>query len=156
MIAAAVAALALAAPCHTAGAAPFVLPDNVCTPGRFVRLTRQQACTSKDRPSLSAADRRRILTRYGIPAASWSGASGELDHRQPFFAGGTTDPANVWPERGPATGNPKDALENYARRRLCTGRPHPMSLRTVHIIFAGNWVAYYRFYVLGVGPRPAS
>jgi hypothetical protein len=93
---------------------------------------------------------------YGIPAASWSGASGELDHRQPFFAGGTTDPANVWPERGPATGNPKDALENYARRRLCTGRPHPMSLRTVHIIFAGNWVAYYRFYVLGVGPRPAS
>jgi hypothetical protein len=151
MIAAALAALAFAAPCHTSGAAPFSLPDNTCTKGAFVRLTKAQACASKDRPSLTAADRRRILANYGI--TSWTGASGELDHRQPVWSGGLTVVGNIWPERG-SIPNAKDALENYTRRRVCTGRPHPMSLRTVHIIFAGNWVAYYRFYVLGVGPRP--
>jgi hypothetical protein len=151
MIAAVLAAFALAAPCSTTGKAPFTQPDSVCTPGSYVRLTKAQACTSKDRPTLPAADRRRILARYGI--TTWTGASGELDHRQPFWAGGLTTPSNVWPERGPLP-NAKDALENYTRRRVCTGRPHPMSLRTVHIIFAGSWVAYWRFYVLGVGPRP--
>ncbi len=155
MLATALTTLALAASCHTHGTVPFAMPDNVCTPGRYVALTKAQACTSKDRPTLHAADRRRILSNYGIDPASWSGASGELDHRQPFFAGGTTDPANVWPQRG-ALPNPKDALENYARRRLCTGKPHPMSLRTVHVIFAGNWIAYYRFYIAGIGARPES
>jgi hypothetical protein len=148
VIATALAALALAAPCHTAGAAPLVLPDNVCTPGRFVRLTRQQACTSKDRPSLPAADRRRILTRYGIPLASWSGASGELDHKIPFALGGTTTPANVWPERGPIP-NPKDRLEAFIIRRVCAGKPHPMRLRTARLIFQTNWVVWYRQYGLG-------
>jgi hypothetical protein len=153
MIAAALAALALAAPCHTSGKAPLTQPDSVCTPGSFVRLTKAQACVSKDRPGLPAADRRRILTNYGIDPAAWSGASGELDHRQPVWSGGLTTVANIWPQRGPLP-NAKDALENYTRRRVCTGRPHPMSLRTVHIIFAGSWLAYYRFYVLGIGPRP--
>jgi hypothetical protein len=155
MIAAALAALALAAPCHADNAVPFTLPDNRCTPGRFAVLTKAQACTPKDRPGLPVADRRRILTNYGIDPKAWTGASGELDHRQPVWSGGLTVVGNIWPERG-GIPNAKDALENYTRRRVCTGKPHPMSLRTVHIIFAGSWLAYYRFYVLGVGPRPAS
>ena len=148
MIPAVLAALALAAPCHTHGTAPLTLPDNHCTKGAFAPLTKAQACAPKDRPTLPAAERRRILTRYGINPASWTGASGELDHRQPFWAGGLTTAANVWPERG-GIPNAKDRLEDYTRRRVCKGLPHPMSLRTVHVIFAGNWLAYFRFYGLG-------
>src|SRR6186997_710708 len=113
--------------CHTLGAAPMVAPDNGCTPGAYDRITLTQACVSKARPALPAADRRRILARYGVP--NWTGADGELDHRQPFFLGGRTNVANIWPERGTIP-NPKDKLEAYVYRRVCHGSPHPMRIRT--------------------------
>lgn len=141
-----IATLLTIAACHVGGHAPFVTPSNICTPGSYVRLTRAQACVSKNRPDLPAADRRWIVTRYGVP--NWSGTAGELDHRQPFWSGGRTDRSNVWPEPG-AIPNAKDRLETYTRNRVCLGKPHPMRLQTVHRIFAGNWVAYYRFYGLG-------
>jgi hypothetical protein len=98
------------------------------------------------RPSLPAAERRAILSNYGVP--TFNGTTGELDHRQPLALGGTTDRRNVWAEVGPIP-NPKDRLEAYVFRRVCKSLPHPMSLRTAHAIFAGNWVAYFRFYGLG-------
>lgn len=139
------AATSHAAPRCLVGKPPFQAPIHACTPGHWTRLTTSQACAAKDRPNLPAADRRSILTRYGL--TTWTGAQGELDHLQPFWAGGTTDALNVWPERGPATNNPKDRLENYLRRRVCV--LHTMSLATVHRIFATNWVAWYRWYGLG-------
>jgi hypothetical protein len=110
-----------------------------CTPGRYALLTRAQACTSKDRPSLSAADRRAILAKYGVPG--WSGRDGELDHMVPFWAGGRTNAANVWPEPGTIP-NLKDRLENYAYRAVCLDRT--MSLQQVRRVFRGDWRVYYR------------
>lgn len=135
-------ALALATmACHVGGHVPFVRPDNVCTPGRYERLSRQQVCTHKERPALSEADRRWILTRYGVPG--WSGRDGELDHRVPFFLGGTTDRRNIWPEpeRVP---NTKDRLEFYIYARVCVR--HTMRVRTARLIFLADWVASYRKY----------
>jgi hypothetical protein len=136
-----IAALLATAACHITGAAPYLRPDNQCTPGDYDRLPITQVCTSKDRPSLPAADRRRILARYGL--ATWSGADGELDHRVPFFLGGRTNVANIWPERGPIP-NVKDRLEFYVYRRVCAD--HTMRVRTARLIFLGDWVASFQKY----------
>lgn len=134
---------AMAAPsCHTYGVAPFFEPDNGCTPGSFVSLTRAEVCTPKDRPTLLVATRRRILANYGY--VTWTGANGELDHRVPFFLGGRTEAANVWPEPG-AIPNIKDHLENYARNRICLW--HTMRVRTAVLMFLGNWVPYWQQYI---------
>jgi hypothetical protein len=135
-------ALLITAACHITGPAPFLRPDNQCTPGAYDHLTVTQVCTSKDRPTLPAADRRRILTRYGL--AAWAGTDGELDHRVPFFLGGRTNVANLWPERGPIP-NTKDRLENYVRRRICID--HTMRVRTARLIFLSDWVTYAQRYL---------
>lgn len=134
-------ALLATATCHVMVSHGLPAPDNGCTPGSFDRLTRQQACAPKTRPTLKAADRREILAEYGVP--NWTGADGELDHRQPFWAGGRTEPANVWPERG-SIPNAKDRLESYVYRRVCTGKPRPMRLRTARRVFAADWRHAYR------------
>ena len=71
--------------------------------------------TPVNRPRRSATMAFRA-TRYGF--TSWSGKTGELDHRIPFFLGGETNVSNLWPETGPIP-NRKDALECYVRDRIC-------------------------------------
>jgi hypothetical protein len=151
MIATVFTALTLAASCHAHGPVPFVAPDNTCTPGQYLRLSRAQVCASKDRPSLRAAVRRRVLANYGVPG--WKGANGEIDHRVPFFLGGTTTVGNLWPEAGPdprVGQNPKDRLEEYVRRRVCTStqtRPRgTMSVGSARRIFLSDWRFAYRWY----------
>ena len=53
----------------------------------------------KERPTVPAAVKREVLTRYGF--TFWSGETGEIDHRVPFFLGGQTNVSNLWPEAGP-------------------------------------------------------
>jgi hypothetical protein len=127
------------------GAGQFTAPSAACTPGAYEHLSVAAACTPKDRPSLPAAERRKILHRYGL--ISWSGAMGELDHRQPFWSGGYTNAVNVWPQRG-LIPNLKDRLEAYVRRRVCDRKPQPMMLRTAHAIFAADWRAAFFYYGL--------
>lgn len=137
-----IATLLTIAACHVGGHAPLVTPDNACTPGAYRRLAVTQVCTSKDRPYLPVAERRAILANYGVPA--WTGVNGEIDHRVPFYLGGTTDRANLWPEVG-AIPNAKDRLENYTRIRVCV--QHTMRVRTAIRIFLGDWVHAYRAYI---------
>jgi hypothetical protein len=125
------------------GHAPFTAPDNACTPGSTAHLTVAQACVTKPRPSVPAAVRREVLRRYGV--LNWDGSRGEIDHRQPFWSGGRTNVSNLWLESGPPTGNPKDALENYTRRRVCVART--MRLSTVHRIFSTDWRVWWRRYI---------
>lgn len=143
-LAAFVVAASIGSPCH-ADIARDGLPEadrlRGCTPGAYVSLGRAAACTSKDRPTLKAADRREILRRYGVP--DWSGRDGELDHLVPFWLGGKTTPRNIWPEPG-AIPNKKDRLEDYTRRRVCVA--HSMRVRTARRIFTADWRVYYRRY----------
>jgi len=138
------AAILATAACHVGGHAPYVTPDNTCTPGSYTRLTRQQACTPKTRPTLPAADRRWIVTRYGVP--NWTGKDGELDHRVPFFLGGNTNRRNIWPEVG-SIPNTKDRLEFYVHRRVCDRKPYPMRVTTAVRLFLADWVHAYRVYL---------
>jgi hypothetical protein len=155
MIAAALAALALAAPCHTTGTPPFTAPSNACTPGAFVRKTHADVCDGDTvRPTLPAAERRAILANYGVP--TFSGATGEIDHRVPLVLGGVTDRRNLWPEAEVAGQNPKDKLEFRLYRRVCFNDPHPMRVRTAVRVFLADWRAGFMYYVLGIGPRPAT
>jgi len=135
------AAILATAACHVGGHAPFLRPDETCTPGAFRSLPLAQVCRHKERPSLPAAQRRFILVSYGVP--SFGGDDGELDHRVPFFLGGTTDRRNMWPEAGPRP-NPKDDLETYVRQRVCMKRT--MRLGTARALFEADWVAAYRRY----------
>jgi hypothetical protein len=135
----------LAASACLMGSGQYTAPITVCTPGAYVHLSTAAVCATKDRPSLPAVERRKILARYGRTA--WTGRDGELDHLQPLFLGGTTDARNIWPQRGPVP-NPKDALENYVRWRVCLRRPYPMSVRYAHRIFATNWMVWYFHYGL--------
>lgn len=92
---------------------------------------------------MPAAVKREVLTRYGF--TSWSGETGEIDHRVPFFLGGQTTVSNLWPEAGPIP-NRKDALEHYVRNRICV--KGTMRVRTAVRIFLGDWVTYSRRYGL--------
>jgi hypothetical protein len=127
--------------CHVAGTAPFLRPDGDCTPGAHAKLTPAQVCVHKRRPSLRAAEKRSILASYDVPG--FANDDGELDHRVPFFLGGTTDRRNIWPEAG-ARPNPKDDLEQYVRQRVCVDGT--MRVRTARGIFRSDWVAAYRRY----------
>jgi hypothetical protein len=128
--------------CALAGSGNFTVPDDHCTPGATARLARTQACQHRDRPTLPAADRRWILSAYGVPG--WTGRDGELDHRIPFFLGGRTDRLNIWPERG-SIPNPKDRLESYVWRRVCVRRT--MRPSTARALFRRDWRIAYRRYV---------
>jgi len=125
--------------CHVNGSGAFTAPDNACTPGAYRVLSRSAVCTPKDRPGLSAADRREVLSGYGVPG--WSGKSGELDHRVPVFLGGLTVEDNIWPERG-SIPNRKDALEVLVRRRVCVDRT--MRVRTAVRLFLADWRHAYQ------------
>jgi hypothetical protein len=75
-LAAFVIAASSGAPCHVDVAPGDGLPEadriRGCTPGRYVALSRAEACASKDRPSTPAAARTmRLRTARRIFAADW-------------------------------------------------------------------------------------
>jgi hypothetical protein len=120
--------------CHAAGAGALIRPDDGCTPGTFDALSRAAACVHKTRPSLPAAERRRIARQYGY--RSWSGRDGELDHRVPFFLGGRTEEDNLWPEPG-AIPNAKDRVERDVYERVCVRGS--MTVDEGRRVFLGDW-----------------
>lgn len=130
------------ASCHVKGSGRFVRPDDRCTPGTFDALSREQACRHKQRPSLSAAEKRRITRQYGF--GRWSGRRGELDHRVPFFLGGRTEEDNLWPQRGRRP-NTKDRLEFAVHARVCDAGS--MTVEQARSVFLGDWTEAYARYV---------
>lgn len=124
------------APCHIRGSGDFIRPDNFCTPGTFDRLSRSQVCIHKERPSLSAAEKRRIFQQYGF--SSWTGSNGEIDHRVPFFLGGRTGEDNLWPQPGKRP-NAKDLVESRVYRNVCT--KGTMSVEQAVAAFQRDWTA---------------
>jgi hypothetical protein len=147
MIAAALAALALAAPCDLHGAQPFTFPDAACSPGVIAHVpSKAEACTPSLHPrdDVSKALRRRVIARYGLDPATFKG---EADHVEPVWLLGRSVLGNLAPEPGPIR----------LFRRVCFSDPLPMRPVTAVRIFRNvNWLPAFEYYVLGVGPRPAS
>jgi hypothetical protein len=133
--------------CHVRGSGLYVLPDPACTPGATnpavtQATTDQTICvsgwTSTVRPPESDTEplKRQQMEAYGDtgPISTY-----EEDHLIPMELGGSpTSPENLWPEPG-ASPNPKDAVENAAKRAVCAAR---ISLAAAQQDIASNWIAF--------------
>ena len=141
--------------CHVRGTGLYVLPDPACTPGVTNPEVTQadissticaSGWTATIRPPESYTEPLKLdqIAAYG---ETGSVSSYEEDHLISLELGGSPrDPRNLWPEPGPSP-NPKDAVENAARRAVCDGQ---MSLASAQQEIASNWIALGQ--QLGVTP----
>ena len=132
--------------CRASGSGVDVLPDPRCTPGALNPAVTPATIagticatgwTSTVRPPERVTE---ALKRSQMEAYGYTGRIGsyEEDHLVPLELGGApADPRNLWPEPG-ASPNPKDRVEDAARRAVCDGR---MALAAAQRAMAGNWVA---------------
>ena len=132
--------------CHARGTGQYVLPDPACTPGAVnPAVTQATMATTICRPGWTATVRPpesytepikiRQIVAYGEPGAL---GGYEEDHLIPLELGGAPSAvANLWPEPG-ASPNPKDAVEDAARRAVCDGA---MSLTAAQQAMATDWIA---------------
>jgi hypothetical protein len=132
--------------CRVRGSGLYVLPDPVCTPGATNPGVTQadissticaSGWTTTVRPPESYTEPLKLeqIAAYG---ETGSVSSYEEDHLISLELGGSPrDPRNLWPEPG-ASPNPKDAVENAARRAVCDGQlPLVMAQQEI----ASNWIA---------------
>jgi hypothetical protein len=89
------------------------------TPGAVIPSTGVCSTSYNPRKSLSAADKRKVLAAYGIPPGT---PIAEWDHLEARWAGGRSDPFNVWPMVSVADKRRKDALEESLYRAVCKTR----------------------------------
>jgi hypothetical protein len=90
------------------------------TPGAVIPSTAGVCSTSYNpRRELTVAQKRHVLAAYGIPLGT---RIKEYDHLEPRWAGGRSDPSNVWPEVDPAEVARKDALEDHDYRAVCVSK----------------------------------
>lgn len=119
------------------------LPDSSLTPGAVSAVTADELCNGV-RPSrlVSESVRRDVLRAYGmdgVPAANY-----ELDALITPELGGSTDPANLWPQRyhSPVwNARVKDELEELLPRLVCSNQ---LTLAQAQREIAADWIAAYK------------
>ena len=135
--------------CHAIGSGLYSRPDPACTPGALNPAVSQatidrticvEGWTDTVRPPESVTEREKAasLAAYGDtgPLSAY-----EYDHFVPLELGGATnDPRNLWPEPGDSP-NPKDAVEDELRQKVCDGR---LSLAQAQREIVTNWVSLAR------------
>lgn len=119
------------------------LPDQALTPGAVSTLTAAELC-SGSRPSrvVTAATRDRVLRSYRMEQVHAS--EYELDALVTPELGGTTEPANLWPQRYASplwTAHVKDELERLLPALVCRGE---IDLARAQRDLATDWVAAYQ------------
>jgi hypothetical protein len=135
--------------CHVRGTGAYVLPDPRCTPGAVNPVVTQATIhrticvsgwTATVRPSSSYTSRLKVQQMY-LYGDRGSPSLYEEDHFIPLELGGSPASAkNLWPEYGRIP-NPKDAVENAAKRAVCGGR---MSLVAAQRAMVANWITFGR------------
>lgn len=146
--------------CHVRGTGLYVLPDPACTPGAtnpdvtqadIATTICSSGWTATIRPPESYTEPLKLqqMSAYGDTAPV---SSFEEDHLISLELGGSPrDPRNLWPEPG-ASPNPKDAVENAARRAVCNGT---MSLAAAQQGIASNWISLGEQLGVTTGTAPA-
>ncbi len=134
------------------------LPIATLTPGAVSPLTAAELCAGA-RPSrvVDEAVRQRVLHEYGMEQVSQEAY--ELDALITPELGGTTERANLWPQRYAApvwNAYVKDALEQHLVQMVCTEQ---IDLAQAQREIATDWVAAYKRHFatdapLHVGQRP--
>jgi hypothetical protein len=108
------------------------------TPGAVIPST-SGVCQANYNPrkELSAKDKRQVLAAYGIPPGTHVA---EWDHLYARWAGGRSDPSNVWPMVSVADKRRKDALEEQLYRAVC-------KTKTLHLAEARRRLkSYWRWW----------
>lgn len=119
------------------------LPESTLTPGAVAPLTANELCNGV-RPSrlVTESVRQDVLRAYGmtgVPAASY-----ELDALITPELGGSTDPANLWPQRfhSPVwNARVKDELEELLPRMVCANE---ITLAQAQQEIASDWIGSYK------------
>ncbi len=122
-----------------------VLPQASLTPGAVSTLTAAELCNGV-RPSRLVTDsvRRQVLRAYQMEQAPAAGY--ELDALITPELGGSTDPANLWPQhyRSPVwNARVKDELERVLPEMVCR---HQITLAQAQQEIATDWIAAYKRY----------
>jgi len=124
-------------------AADISLPLSTLTPGAVSALTAAELCAGI-RPSRLVPDatRQHVLNVYGMQHVSHR--SYELDALITPELGGTTEAANLWPQRYESpvwNARVKDELEELLPAMVCNRQ---LDLATAQRAIATDWVAAYR------------
>ncbi|MBM3784941.1 MAG: hypothetical protein FJW30_11310 [Acidobacteria bacterium] len=119
------------------------LPDSALTPGVARAASAAEVCALPDGEFQATQEQaRRVFAAYRINRPK--PRQYEVDYLITPALGGAADIANLWPqpyEEGVWTARVKDALEDYLRGQVCTGR---MELTTAQKEIAANWVEAYQ------------
>lgn len=131
-------------------------PDSRLTPGATRSISVEQVCAAPDdddSPAVSVQLASQVFEEYGIrqprPKAY------ELDYLITPRLGGASDVRNLWPQpytNGVWTAHIKDALEDYLRAQVCSGK---IDLATAQHEIASDWISAYRKYFHTNRPLPA-
>ena len=129
------------------------LPVASLTPGAVAPLTSAELCAGT-RPSRVVTEivRRQVLAGYGMEQAPPE--TYELDALVTPELGGTTEPANLWPQpyHSPVwNAHVKDALEELFSGAVCADR---MPLQQAQQEIATDWVAAYQHHFQTATPIP--
>jgi anti-sigma factor RsiW len=127
------------------GARSGALPEPALTPGAVTQLTTAELCNGV-RPSRIVTEdvRQQVLRAYGMERVS--SAAYELDALVTPELGGSTDPANLWPQRyhSPVwNARVKDELERLLPEMVCR---QEMTLAQAQREIAADWIAAYKRY----------
>jgi anti-sigma factor RsiW len=137
-----------------AGAPPGALPQSALTPGAVSQLTAAELCNGVRPSRLVTEDvRQQVLGAYGmerVPADAY-----ELDALITPELGGSTDPANLWPQRYYSrvwNAYVKDELERLLPEMVCSQQ---ISLAQAQRDIATDWIAAYKRYFRTEAPLQA-
>jgi hypothetical protein len=142
----------------TEGVAPALpagaLPQSSLTPGAVSDLTAAELCNGV-RPSRLVTEtvRQQVVGAYRmehLPAAAY-----ELDALITPELGGSTDPANLWPQRyySPVwNAHVKDQLERLLPALVCRQQ---ITLAEAQQAIASDWIAAYKRYFRTGAPLPS-
>lgn len=119
------------------------LPEPALTPGAVTALTTAELCNGV-RPSRLVTEevRQQVLRAYGMEHVS--AAAYELDALVTPELGGSTDPANLWPQRyhSPVwNARVKDELERLLPQMVCR---QEITLAQAQQEIAVDWIAAYK------------
>jgi hypothetical protein len=132
--------------CHALGSGRLSRPDPRCTPGALNPAVTQATIghticqsgwTSTVRPPERVTETEKAASMAAY-ADSGPMSAYEYDHFVPLELGGAVNDArNLWPEPG-ASPNPKDAVEDELRQKVCDGQ---MTLAQAQHAIATNWTS---------------
>jgi hypothetical protein len=125
--------------------APPSLPRADLTPGAAKSFRAEDVCALRVEETDRAVPgelARLTFARYGMKEPR--PGEYEVDYLISPSLGGARDVRNLWPQpyrRGEWNSHVKDALEDFLRREVCSGR---MSLAIAQSEISQNWIAAYR------------